>query len=444
MPQANDTTFYAAWLICHDADFARQNANLRVEVFPRGSLRYLVGLALREWRDHRVPLTEAAVNVATENDAAALRRSATDKKQAREVYKMLQEGYTVEADGLASVRDFARQWIERRHILLAAEQAGEAAGKGKLDEARTILGTAQLFGEQATHNRARLNANSKDFLAVLRKPKPGAFSLGLPELDKAWEGGYRRGDLGMILAPTGVGKSMFLCHLAAQAFWLGAYVLYYTFELTPVQIRDRIALAILERGKSQIKGDWGTEVLRAAQTYGLPAAPPTQIDIRGDMITWPGLIADLEECKATNGKYPDLLLLDSADDIVPLHQRDRTHEQLKDAFVFMRTEIAQRRRIRTWTSGQLNREAVEKARVNLKNIGDAFAKAQKSHYVLGMSQTQQDREHIDGPKLSIYVLKDSNHGTAGASLECAAMFGHGNDGYPGFEVERTHHLPGAL
>ena len=280
-------------------------------------------------------------------------------------------------------------------------------------EAWAILERGRLpQGDQA--KQTTLGLNSKDFLQKLRKRKRGAVPLGIPELDKLWEGGYRPGELGIMLGSTGVGKSMLLCFLAAEAYWANASVLYYTYELTREQIRDRIALGIIQKGKLDTKGTWEAELRARAKRRGLNDPPVAEISVRDSesASTWPELVADIERYKDANGKYPDLLILDSADDIAPLNKRAAGHEDLKDAFVFLRN-LAQEKKIRVWTSGQLTRDAVEKARISLRNIGGAYAKAQKSHYVLGFSQTEDDRIHEDGPKLWMYVLKDSLHGTAG-------------------------------
>ena len=187
-----------------------------------------------------------------------------------------------------------------------------------------------------------------------------------------------------------------------------------------------------------MKGTWEEELINAAKVRGL-AVPSVDLHVRGDTMTWPDLSADLEDYKADYGKYPDVLLLDSADDIMPYGTFKSEWEALKGAYKHLR-RLAHDKKLRVWTSGQLTKESIEKARVNLRHIGASFAKAQLSHYVLGFAQTQQDREHEDGPKIQLYVLKDSLHGTPGVWLECAASFGNGESGYPGFDVEYTHGL----
>jgi KaiC/GvpD/RAD55 family RecA-like ATPase len=202
-------------------------------------------------------------------------------------------------------------------------------------------------------------------------PSQDFVPTGLPELDAAWEGGYRPGELGMVVAPTGVGKSMLLSMFAAEAYWAGKSVMYMTYELTPAQIRKRIATAILGKGPQRLNGTWAEELEFAHLSRGKTTPPPGPIEIHNDASTWPEVEAKLERFKDTNGKYPDVLLLDSADDVAFRVKTDKRYEGLLDVFVYQRN-LAHEKNMAIWTTAQLNRESVEKARVNLRMIGDAF------------------------------------------------------------------------
>ena len=436
-----ETVYYAAWLLLNDPEFIRQNGEVRLEVFPRGSLRYLVGLSLRYWQEHHTILSQTIVGMATDADSAALRRARAGREQVRKVFRDLNGGYSVAASDLPAIRQLARRWLERRSMQAAMEKAEVSIEQGDVEGARVHLDTAKLRAVGAEDTSLQITPEAEDFLAQVRRAKKGALPTGFKELDKLWEGGYRRGELGLAVAPTGIGKSMYLCYLAAKAFWVGASVQYHTFELSPAQIRDRIALGILEKGKRDTRETWVEELRDKAKRRGLSQPPAAYIDIRNDAQTWPAIVASLEEFKREQGKYPALLLVDSADDVAPIKSRDAQWQQLLETFVFLRA-LAREKRIRIWTSGQLTREAVDRARVNLKHVGNAFAKAQKAHYVLGFAQTDQQRtDDMGQPKMSVYVLKDSVHGTNGGWLECEVTFGRGDNGYPGWEVDATYGLP---
>ena len=72
------------------------------------------------------------------------------------------------------------------------------------------------------------------FVKVNRRVCP----TGIPEIDKkdVLNGGLGRGEIGVITANTGVGKSHFLVAMGANALRSGKNVVHYTFELTETAV----------------------------------------------------------------------------------------------------------------------------------------------------------------------------------------------------------------
>ena len=66
------------------------------------------------------------------------------------------------------------------------------------------------------------------------------FRTGLPAIDELTNGGLARGQVGVIAAGSGVGKSMPLCDLAAEAARGGASVLYINCESEDYELQARI------------------------------------------------------------------------------------------------------------------------------------------------------------------------------------------------------------
>lgn len=428
---SSETIYRTAWLLMHDPEFLKQNLDVSPQVFPKGPLRYLVDLSLRNWRQHHQLLTRAVVDLASENEEARLKRNDADPTVIGDIFNDLALAYYIDGGSLPSVRAIARGWLEKRTFSVAIDRAGLAAERDDYPAAQSALLSASLRNRDRT--QSSLSPASPDHMQNIAKLPRTGMPLGITDLDKSWDGGYRPGEMGMILAPTGVGKSMIMCHMAAEALWTGAKVFYYTSELTPDQIKERTTLALLKKGKSKIRQPWPDELKHAAKRQGLNNPPDFLFDVRGDSLTWPDFLSDMEDFKAQHAAYPDLVLLDSADDIAPLEKRERTYEQLRDAFTRLR-QVTIEKKLRVWTTGQATRDAVDKARLSLRNVGDAFAKAQRCHYVLGFSQTDQDRKDVNGPRVQMYVLKDSLHGTTGARLTLGVEWGHGDDGYPGLDV----------
>jgi hypothetical protein len=238
--------------------------------------------------------------------------------------------------------------------------------------------------------------------------------------------------------------------MAVEAFWKNASTLYYTFELTPNQILRRAVTGIFQRGVRSLKWGrnepldptlWQTELLRAAKSRHMPVPPTADIDVRAGLMTIRDLIHDIDQYIVETGQPPGLVVLDSADELVPERQKRQGWEELKDIFTTLRGELAQGREVAVWTTGQATREAVDKAHISLRHVGASFAKAQKAHLVLGLAQTDQERDDAAGPWMNVSVLKDSMHGSAGGRLRCLTYFGRGDDGFPGMEVVETYGLP---
>ena len=70
--------------------------------------------------------------------------------------------------------------------------------------------------------------------------------FGLEMLDKITKGGLPTKTLNIVLAGTGVGKSLFMCHCAANNMMEGKNVLYITLEMAEERIAERIDANLLD------------------------------------------------------------------------------------------------------------------------------------------------------------------------------------------------------
>lgn len=72
-------------------------------------------------------------------------------------------------------------------------------------------------------------------------------------LNKITNGGLARKSLNILLAGTGVGKSLVMCHFAAAALMQSKNVLYITMEMAEERIAERIDANLLNLGMSELK-----------------------------------------------------------------------------------------------------------------------------------------------------------------------------------------------
>ena len=100
---------------------------------------------------------------------------------------------------------------------------------------------AVSFDKSVGHDYLEDFANRYDFYHRLEEK----LSFDLELLNKITKGGLSKKTLNMILAGTGVGKSLFMCHVAASTLIQGKNVLYITMEMAEERIAERIDANLL-------------------------------------------------------------------------------------------------------------------------------------------------------------------------------------------------------
>lgn len=426
----SDVLFFAANLILHDLKFTQAHGGrFPHTLFPKGPLQALVALGLEQGQHYRRTVSRTVLDVCLNGGWGPPDFYGTTDEEMRAVYRDLDQ-FAVDDDARPRIVELVVDWSRKRQMGMALDESLQALEKGDAERAAAALATARkpFAGEKQP---LRLD---KDLQQALGSLPENAVPTGFTSIDRGWVGGVRPGELAVALAATNLGKTMCLCFLSSVAYKADHRVLYYSFELAEEQILRRIVSAVLRRPAGSVPVDEGPEMLQnIRRTRRLNGA---DIEIRGGTKRVGDLLLDLEELDQ-EGRKPHVILLDSADDLIPRHTYQTLYMTQGELYTDLR-RLALEAGIAIWTSTQATREAIEKARINLKHIGDSFWKARRAHYVLGFSQTEQQRNEPFGPYMDLHILKDSEHGTAGRRFQLRPQFGRGGDGWPGFEeVERV-------
>ena len=143
--------------------------------------------------------------------------------------------------------DTTERWCRDRAIYLALMQSialadGDDERKGR-DAIPSILSDALAvsFDNHVGHNY--LEDYEERYALYHRKEDKIPFDLEY--LNKITKGGLPNKTLNIALAGTGVGKSLFMCHVASAALMQGRNVLYITCEMAEEKIAERIDANLL-------------------------------------------------------------------------------------------------------------------------------------------------------------------------------------------------------
>jgi replicative DNA helicase len=139
------------------------------------------------------------------------------------------------------------KWCRDRAIYLALMESIHIADgndeKQNRDAIPNILSDALgvSFDNHVGHDY--LNDYEERFESYNRKEDKIPF--GLEYFDKITKGGLPNKTLNIALAGTGVGKSLFMCHMASSVLFSGRNVLYITMEMAEEKIAERIDANLL-------------------------------------------------------------------------------------------------------------------------------------------------------------------------------------------------------
>ena len=138
--------------------------------------------------------------------------------------------------------DATEKWCQDRAIYLALMQSIKIAdgGDSKLDKGAipSILqeALAVSFDEHIGHDYIEQSESRYDFYHRTEEKIP----FDLEKFNFITKGGLPNKTLNIALAGTGVGKSLFMCHMASACLLQGRNVLYITLEMAEEKIAERI------------------------------------------------------------------------------------------------------------------------------------------------------------------------------------------------------------
>ena len=185
-------------------------------------------------------ITKEALGIEIENRTDL---TETDVKDIREVCETLNDS-VVEKQWLL---DTTEKWCRDRAIYLALMESIHIAdgndGNKNRDAIPSILSDALAvsFDNNIGHDYLQNYVERYEFY----HRKEDKIEFDLEYFNKITKGGLPNKTLNIALAGTGVGKSLFMCHVASSALLQGRNVLYITLEMAEERIAERIDANLL-------------------------------------------------------------------------------------------------------------------------------------------------------------------------------------------------------
>ena len=231
-----------------------------------------------------------------------------------------------------------------------------------------------------------------DIDAALEKDFRLPIATGIAGLDNALKGGLGRGELGVVLAPTGTGKTTLLTKFANTAYNHDLNVLQIFFEDNPGNIK-RKHYTIWSGIAPDDQPENAEEVKKLVQEAQERSKGGIRLlKLPSDNITMSEIKNKIRKLNSEGFKV-DLLILDYIDCVSA--EKATGGEEWKGEGSVMRQLEAMTGEfdMAIWTATQGNRESISSEVVTGDQMGGSIKKAQIAHVILSIGKTLEQKEH---------------------------------------------------
>ena len=297
---------------------------------------------------------------------------------------------------LQYVKDKSLEFCKRQAFRDALEQSVELIQTEKYESVINIMKEAISVGMPNTAGHNFFDDIEARFVQINRQVCP----TGLDKIDSQdiLRGGLGRGELGVIAANTGVGKSHFLVAMGCAAMRAGKNVIHYTFELSEHDTGKRYdsnlcdipSNEIIER-KEDVIGKYKKMELGKLIIKEYPTGSASVMTLRNHI-----------EKLTLKGFKPSLVTVDYADVMKSSKAYDSLRHELKLIYTELRN-LAVELQIPIWTASQANKDSSKSDVVGLENLGESYGKAQVADVVLSISRKPMEKSLGSG---RIFVAKN--------------------------------------
>ncbi len=214
--------------------------------------------------------------------------------------------------------------------------------------------------------------------------------IGISGIDNLLKGGLAKGEIGVILAPTGVGKSTVLTKISNHAFNLGYNVLQIFFEDNPKIIQRKHFTLWTKIHPDDLSDNKELVTEKVKNIQSTMKNSLTLKKLPSDTVTMNQIKHQVRKM-ISEGNKVDMIVLDYIDCVVPnknMGDEWKSEGSVMRAFESMCHELD----IVGWTATQGNRNSISSEVVTTDQMGGSIKKAQVGHVIITVAKSLQQKE----------------------------------------------------
>lgn len=207
------------------------------------------------------------------------------------------------------------------------------------------------------------------------------------EIDTIMDGGLGPGELGIITACAGSGKSWVLSKLGAEAMKQGKNVVHFTLELNENYVGLRYDSCFTGIDFQNIRNNIDIVKQKIAEV-------PGKLVIKYFPIKTVSAYSLKAHCErlAVLGTKVDMIIVDYADILRPAHSEKNSNSYSEAGGIYEELRgVAGELQVPIWSASQSNRAAMDEDIIQANNIADSYRKIMTADFVMSLSRKVNDK-----------------------------------------------------
>jgi archaellum biogenesis ATPase FlaH len=284
-----------------------------------------------------------------------------------------------ESTDLKFVQEQTIEFCRNQVIKQAIMDSVDLLEVGQYDQIKKIVDEAMKAGSDRDLGHVYIEGIEER----LTKSTRDTIATGWDPIDEVMDGGLGKGELGVVVAPAGIGKTWCLQNIGAAAVKGGLSVVHYTLELNQnyVGLRyDTVFSGITTASIKYYQDEIKKKISQLKGTLLIKYFPTKSATVQT-------LSSHLKQIELS-GVDIDLVIVDYADILRGIgtekrHVLENIYEDLRG--------LAGEYEVPIWTASQANRSSLEEEIIDASKVAEAYSKVMIADFVVSVSRKVEDK-----------------------------------------------------
>jgi replicative DNA helicase len=303
--------------------------------------------------------------------------------------------------------DLVENFAKKEAMKAAIADSISLIKENRMDEVEALVKKALLINRDVDTGQDYFTDIAGRWERIFNKKQENKYKTFLPSINKSLEGGLGSKELAMVVAPPGVGKSLFLVNQGVHSMIEGRKVLYISLEMSEDKIAQRFDSVMTLMPQFKLKDPANQLTVKERLEMFKKEFPGSELVIKefptgqASINTIRNLLVQL---KNYNEFEPDLLIVDYLELLRPTREIQQEYQAQQKIAEELRG-VAMEHNFLVWTATQTNRQGRMVKVITDAELGDSYGKIRTCDFAMSLNQSE---EEFDEGRMRAYVMKSRN------------------------------------